>query len=156
MADRDEEEWRPEEGEGEGEEEDEEENEGVSEGVDSVTVAAATENDDDMDTIARSVSHPYYLRSLHTPDAHSGTNPPHQTILQVPRLPSKVGRAVVSKPHPLPLVTTENQERGLVVCSCYTPTPRPNLPPPPMPRGTSAGDYYQSLDARDEEIRKSE
>ena len=44
--------------------------EGVEEGAESVLIEnrAMIEDDYTMDTIARSVSHPYYLRSLHQPE----------------------------------------------------------------------------------------
>ena len=49
---------------------DNENDEGVNEGVDSVLYERSNDPNDDvaMDTIARSVSHPYYLRSLHQPE----------------------------------------------------------------------------------------
>ena len=158
------EEWTPQQqvGEGQGvrgvenEQEDDEEDEGVNEGTDSVLYSRETAApSDDMDTIARFAAHPYYLRSLHKPESFAGPRAP-KAVLQVPRLPSKDGGAggvsvskttVLRKPHPLQV--------GAVSRS-YGPIPVPSLPPPPMPRGMSAADLYQSLDTRDEEMRKSE
>ena len=50
-----------------------EEDEGVDEGVDSVLVDRPKDDDDAMDTIARTVNHPYYLRSLHQPELDTPT-----------------------------------------------------------------------------------
>ena len=148
------EEWTPQQtDEGEVEEEEEEEGgvEGVAEGRDSVlTTEASLQSTDEMDTIARTADHSYYLRSLHKPEMTAGLRGP-KSILQVPRLSSEESGSVskaTDKPHPLHKVG--------VTPRTYGPLPIPILPPPPMPRGQSAADKYQSLDARDEDIRKSE
>ena len=156
------EEWTPQQQEGEGargvenEQEDDEEDEGVNEGTDSVLYSREmAAPSDDMDTISRYAAHPYHLRSLHKCESFAGPRAP-KAVLQVPRLPSKDGGAsgvsvskatVLHKPHPLQV--------GAVSPS-YGPIPVLSLPPPPMPRGMSAADLYQSLDTRDEEMRKSE
>ena len=136
------EEWLPERGKASKDEEEEEEDEGVSEGKDSVVhpaISTASESED-MDTIARSVAHPYYLRSLHQPEHYPGAGlPDAKAKLQLPPPPSIVGVAT----------GTTAQTSSYVL-------PVPDLPPPPMPRGMSAGDLFQSLDARDEDMRKSE
>ena len=119
----------------EGEEEEEEErDEGVREGGNSVLQERGLrETAEDMDTIARSASHSYYLRSLHKPESIAGVRGPG-AVLEVPQLPA---------------------EGVSAVARTYLPFPRPSLPPPPMPQGQSSADLYQSLDARDEQIRKS-
>ena len=100
-------------------------------------VAVPKEAGEDMDTIARSVSHPYYLRSLHTPETIAGIRGP-KAILEVPQQ------------------STEGVHPAVVgVAITYAPLPRPDLPPPPMPQGQSSADLYQSLDTRDDQIRKS-
>lgn len=126
----------------------EEGNDSVLRGVESRDAA------EDMDTIARSAAHPYYLRSLHKPEFFAGVRGP-KAFLQVPHtLPEEggpngsVSDATEPKSHP-PLKVD-------VSLRSYSPLPAPSLPPPPMPRGYSAADLYQSLDTRDEEIRKSE
>ncbi len=55
------------------EEEGAESQEGVEEGAESVLIEnrAMIEDEYTMDTIARTVSHPYYLRSLHQPEEGS-------------------------------------------------------------------------------------
>lgn len=137
------EEWTPQDEEEEEEQEDDEE--GVAEGRDSVLgenkVGVAT---DDMDTIARSVPHSYYLRSLHQPDAVAWLRGPKAT-LQLPHTSSEDSNSVS--------MTTKHI---MGVPRNYGQLPIPVLPPPPMPRGQSSADLYQSLDTRDEQIRKSE
>ena len=132
--------WTPEGGEGGEEEEEEEEEEGVVEGEESVLqqrVAIPKEAGEDMDTIARSVSHPYYLRSLHIPETIAGIRGP-KAVMELPQQSAEgVPPAVVG------------------VARTYAPLPRPDLPPPPMPQGQSSADLYQSLFTRDEQIRKS-
>lgn len=125
-------------------EEDGEGDEGVKEGEDCVLTEKSSNTGEEMDTIARSVAHSYYLRSLHKPEVMAGVRGP-KAVLQVPQEdggPSS--SATRHKPHP-----------PLKVGRSPAPLPVPILPPPPMPRGQSAADLYQSLDTRDEEIRKS-
>ncbi|CAI7993826.1 Germinal-center associated nuclear protein [Geodia barretti] len=90
-----------------------------------------------MDTIARSVSHPYYLRSLHIPETIAGIRGPKATLELPQQSAEGVPPAVVG------------------VARTYAPLPRPDLPPPPMPQGQSSADLYQSLFTRDEQIRKN-
>ena len=132
------EDWTPEGGEQEEEEEDGDE--GVVEGGSSVLQqrqTASKETAEDMDTIARSVAHPYYLRSLHKPETVAGIRGP-KAVLEVPQAPTDGG-----PPH------------AVGMARMYAPIPRPHLPPPPMPQGQSSADLYQSLNTRDEQIRKS-
>ena len=51
----------------------------------------------------------------------------------------------------LPL-SQDTRSNPLSVCP-YT-LPKPCLPAPPTPKGNSANDFYEALDARDQEIRK--
>lgn len=83
-----------------------------------------------MDTIARTAAHNYYLRSLHHP-------------LSYPML-GQQPTVAHSAPAPPPAQ----------VAVCPYVLPKPHLPAPPTPKGTAAGDYYEALDARDQEIRK--
>ena len=126
------------------EDEEEDEEEGVAEGGDSVLrdqVGVAKDGGEEMDTIARTATHSYYLRSLHKPEGLPGIRGP-RSLLEVPQQQEQqqqqrdVG------------LSAEARDYGLL--------PTPSLPPPPAPQGQSAADLYQSLDARDEEIRKSE
>lgn len=48
--------------------EDNTDSEGFDEGIDSVLLETKDIDENAMDTIARSVSHNYYLRSLHQPE----------------------------------------------------------------------------------------
>ena len=89
---------------------------------------------DEMDTIARTAPHSYYLRSLD-------------------QLQS--GGAVVVKANPGTRVTFVPAPSAQTVVCPYA-IPKPNLPPPPRPKGNSAGDFYEALDSRDQEIRKGE
>ena len=68
-----EEEWYQ--NEGEGEESEDDGDEGVYEGQDSVLADRKTGDDDEMDTIARTAEHPYYLRSLTQPESFPGPRP---------------------------------------------------------------------------------
>ena len=69
----DEEEWVPDEGVGEEEEEEEEEEDGgEKEARDSLAELGNRQVGDEMDTIARTADHGYYLRSLHKSGAYSG------------------------------------------------------------------------------------
>lgn len=107
-----------------------------------------TSTAEEMDTIARFASHTYYLRSLHKSEVVERKGP--KADLQVPSQESGPSRsrsaATESEPRP-PLKVGVSRSRA--------PLPVPILPPPPMPRGQSSADLFQSLDARDEEIRKS-
>ena len=135
MVAAEEEEWMPE-GEGEGEESDGVEDEGVFEGRNVVASLGNQISEDAMDTIARTANHPYYLRSLHQPEAYPGPVAP---------------TAAVSVPRRLPAQRRQSQ---LPAPSYDIPTPI--LPPPPPPKGDTAGDYYEALHARDLEIRKGQ
>lgn len=95
-----------------------------------------------MDTIARYVEHPYYLRSLTQSGAYPGPTA------------EEAGRQIA--PHvQQPVVAVQNSEMvgGRDSREAYD-IPNPQLPPPPRPRGTSANDLYESLDTRDQAIRK--
>lgn len=87
----------------------------------------------EMDTITKTVQHGYYLRSLDQNLSFSGPDSQRRT----PIPPSTL-------PHTTTTTTT----------TCLYDIPKPRLPAPPTPRGTSAADYYDALDARDQEIRK--
>ena len=124
---------------------DDEEEEGVAEGNDSVlTDKQVGVTTDDMDTIARSVPHSYYLRSLHQPDTVAGIHGP-KSSLQLPRTSSDDTNSISMTMKPIKMGVARN----------YGQLPIPVLPPPPMPRGQSSADLYQSLDTRDDQIRKS-
>ncbi len=93
---------------------------------------------DEMDTIARMAHHGYYLRSLDQVEAHPGLE------------------GFTASPAALLLLSPPVPPQGAVATTCPYGIPRPNLPPPPTPRGVTAADYYEALDARDQEIRKGE
>ena len=101
---------------------------------------------DEMDTIARYVEHPYFLRSLTQSEAYPGpkTRDKHKVVQQ--QQPQQKQVITVQKPELL-------QVQGVDSRQAYD-IPSPQLPPPPRPKGTSANDLYESLDARDQEIRK--
>ena len=91
----------------------------------------------EMDTIARHVLHGYHLRSLHQPlqsDRPKNPNPPE----------------------PAPITNPQTSQPHVTAVDCPYVIPKPHLPPPPTPKGTTANDYYEALDARDQEIRKGE
>lgn len=87
---------------------------------------------DEMDTIARTVTHPYYLRSLMQPDSIDGP-----TLSTQPYKDSDT--------FPLQRVLNSHQLYRV-------PTPDVSLLQPP--RGIAVSDYYEALEARDQEIRK--
>ena len=122
--------------------------EGEKEGDDCILRERRSNTAEEMDTIARFASHTYYLRSLHKSEVVERKGP--KADLQVPSQESGPSRsrsaATESEPRP-PLKVGVSRSRA--------PLPVPILPPPPMPRGQSSADLFQSLDARDEEIRKS-
>lgn len=95
---------------------------------------------DEMDTIARYVEHPYFLRSL----TQSGSYPGPSTETSA----GQVG---------LQLQTLLDQKSkmisGIDSRQKYD-IPNLQLAPPPRPKGNSANDIYESLDARDQDIRK--
>ena len=92
---------------------------------------------DEMDTIARTAPHNYYLRSLHQPD----TTRPLANPTGYQRPPDYP----ISPPdYPVPPVIT--------VCPYII--PKFHLPPPPTPKGNTAADYYEALEMRDQEIFK--
>ena len=143
----DDDEWTP----GRGEEEEEEELEGVAERKECVLPERVVSHQgaEEMDTIARSAAHQYYLRSLHKSDASGSVRGP-KAVLQIPAQQSDDSGSVskvTGKPRPPVKAGTYSRS--------YAPRPTPILPPTPMPRGQSAADLFQSLDARDEEMRKS-
>ncbi len=88
------EEWKPAATEGDGDgRESEEEDEGVYEGKDSVLAerqgSGGRGGDEEMDTIARSANHPYYLRSLHQPETFPGPGKRVPDKLAPPQPPKK-------------------------------------------------------------------
>ena len=87
---------------------------------------------DEMDLIAKTAEHGYYLRSLEQagsyPSGGGSSSDAGQTALSLP-----VHAAVTVCPYDIP---------------------EPHLPAPPTPRGNTASDYYEALNARDQEIRK--
>ena len=94
---------------------------------------------DEMDTVARYVEHGYYLRSLIQSGAYPG--PKGEPVVK-PAVQLQQRQIAVPR-------TTAGVDSRQVY---DIPTPR--LPPPPKPKGTSANDHYESLDARDQDIRK--
>lgn len=84
---------------------------------------------DEMDLIAKTAQHSYYLRSLE----------------QTQYYPRQDGK----EPSGLPVPA---QDVATVVCPYDI--PEPHLPAPPTPKGNTAADYYEALNARDQEIRK--
>lgn len=97
---------------------------------------------DEMDTIARYVEHPYFLRSLTQSGAYPGPKTSKQRVEEHPQQTLKI---TVQKSSKLPQGVDSHQAYSI---------PNPQLPPPPRPKGTSANDHYESLDARDQDIRK--
>ena len=104
---------------------------------------------DEMDTIARTASHQYYLRSLDQPLHYPGPPGPSDQLPSSPPPPPPLS-SLSKKPVPIgntaPIVTT--------VCPYVI--PKPHLLTTPTPRGNTASDYYDVLDARDADIRKGE
>ena len=91
---------------------------------------------DEMDTIARVAAHGYYLRSLDQPE--SGTKIEDFLMKQ------QTARPVFIPPS------------AQTTATCPYVIPKPRLPAPPIPRGSGANDFYEALEARDQEIRKGE
>lgn len=144
----DDEEWQPEEeGEGEGQNNEEEEMGGDTAPIKPRELAdlGLQTTGDEMDTIARYVEHPYFLRSLTQPGSYPG--PPPKTEQTVSRKVPPQQKTVV----PQKRMIIEGVDSRLV----YD-IPNLQLPPPPRPKGTSANDIYESLDARDQDIRKGQ
>ena len=81
---------------------------------------------DEMDTIARHAPHNYYLRSLER----------SEQLVSLPTFPQSRGGVVP------------------VVAACPYVLPTLSLHAPPTPKGSSAGDFYEALEARDQEIRR--
>lgn len=101
---------------------------------------------DEMDTIARYVEHPYFLRSLTQSGAYSGPSTGKQLVeQQQQQQPQQKLKITVQKSSKLLQGADSHQAYSI---------PNPQLPPPPRPKGTSANDLYESLDARDQDIRK--
>ena len=92
---------------------------------------------DEMDTVARYVEHPYFLRSL----TQSGAYPGPKTK-QVTKAPVHQRR-----------ITVNRKIAGIDSRQVYD-IPTLRLPPPPRPKGISANDFYESLEARDQDVRK--
>ncbi len=94
---------------------------------------------DEMDTISRNPSHSYYLRSLERPE---------QQVSLPPFVLSQGSTTEV----------TFNLSGGArpVTTDCPYALPTLSLPAPPTPKGRSAGDFYEALNARDQEIRKGQ
>lgn len=104
----------------------------MEEGQDSVLAEIHPDDDSKMDTIARVPKHPYYLRSIYQPELSSV---PSKTKL------SNKNNLFYSLPG-----QSSKEHYSL---------PTLNLPPPPLVKGKTASDYYEALDLRDKEIRKS-
>ena len=105
---------------------------------------------DEMDTIARYVEHPYFLRSL----TQSGRYPGAKTDKQ-PFAQQQQQQQQQQLPQLMHKTRTPKPLKGIDSHQAYA-IPTPQLPPPPRPKGTSANDIYESLDARDQDIRKGE
>ena len=140
-------EWKPVMGEGEGGESDEgDEDEGVYEGKESVLAEReGIAEEDEMDTIARTAQHSYYLRSLHELEYFSGPS--------TPKITQPRARGWYSIPLRLTTFLCLILHFPVAPAPTYN-LPTPSLPPPPTPKGTSAGDYYEALVVRDQEMRK--
>ncbi len=92
---------------------------------------------DEMDTIARTVSHQYYLRSLDQP-------------LQYPsKYPGQGSKKLEPAVNTSTAVVTQ-------ATACPYAIPKLRLKTLPTPKGNTAGDYYDALDSRDADIRKGE
>jgi hypothetical protein len=100
---------------------------------------------DEMDTIARYVEHPYFLRSLTQSEAYPGPNTDKQLVDQQQQQPQQKLKITVQR--------SSKPLQGVDSRQAYN-IPNPQLPPPPRPKGTSTNDHYESLDARDQDIRK--
>lgn len=119
-------------GDGDGDEE-EDEDESVQKGRKRVSQAVLKDlgnkhTGDEMDIIAKTASHKYYLRSLEESQSYPSAGAPAATG----------GVALPAQ----------------FTAMCPYTIPKPRLPAPPMPKGTTATDYYEALDMRDQEIRK--
>ena len=88
---------------------------------------------DEMDIIAKTASHNYYLRSLEQSQAYP------QQQQQQPLGSTKAATATATT------ATT-------VICPYDI--PELHLPAPPAPKGNTAADFYEALNTRDLEIRK--
>lgn len=106
----------------------------------------------EMDTISKNVGHHYYLRSLDEAQSYSGVQGSGQSRAllvyhhqEQTQSYSRVQGSSQSDASPVQLNVT-------TVCPYVIPMLR--LPAPPIPKGNTAADYYEALDARDQEIRK--
>ena len=111
---------------------DEDEDEGVSEGHDFLSELGNKVTGDEMDTIARNADHSHFLRSLMQSDSHGGPTSNTQVHMNT----GVQQRRVMIDSHQLYII----------------PVPDVSLLQPP--RGSTASEYYDSLNARDQEIRK--
>lgn len=151
-ANDDDQEWQPE-GEG-GREREGSQDEGEGEGEEEIKNVPILPKEladlglkttgDEMDTIARYVEHPYFLRSLTQSGAYPGPKADNQSVEQHQQ-PQQRLKITVQKSSRLSQGVDSHQAYDI---------PNPQLPPPPRPKGTSANDLYESLDARDQDIRK--
>ncbi len=110
-------------------EQDEDDNEGVFEGANIIRELGNKVVGNEMDTIARTADHPYFLRSLMQSDAGK----------------SEISTSV----QPSIIAGT-----GLPDSTTLYDIPYPNIPLLPQSRGNTAGECYDALDARDQAIRK--
>jgi len=97
-----------------------------------------------MDIISRHAPHNYYLRSLERSEQQVSLPP--FSLAQRPAASSGAE-----------FIPACPGARGLVappVYKCPYNLPTLSLPAPPPPKGSSANDYYEALEARDQEIRK--
>lgn len=95
---------------------------------------------DEMDTIARYVEHPYFLRSL----TQSGSYPGPKTEASVGQVGPQLQTLLDQKSKMISGIDSRQK---------YD-IPNLQLAPPHRPKGNSANDMYESLDARDQDIRK--
>jgi hypothetical protein len=95
---------------------------------------------DEMDLIAKTAEHGYYLRSLEHAQSY----------------PSGGGAGPSGSADAGHAVPDEGDRIKTVITVCPYNIPEPRLPAPPTPRGNAANDYYEALEARDQEIRKGE
>ena len=98
-----------------------------------------------MDIISRHAPHNYYLRSLESSEQQISMPPFHFNMGPVlsgeDAAPVDSGAGLSARPMAL-------------VHRCPYVLPTLSLPALPTPKGSSAGDFYEALETRDQEIRK--
>lgn len=103
----------------------------------------------EMDQIARMADHQYYLRSLKQP-GHSRGRKTLLTFSFISVVANATGAEQGNEEEQQQLL----ERQPLTEEQSYDPVPHPALPPPPDPKGNSAGDYYEALNQRDKDMRK--